>query len=350
MTRAAFIGHYFHHKTKSSAFFKAFLAQHFETIVDFDFDPEMPHAFDYRGLLADPFDAYFYWQSEPVLDSVGALTTGATYIIPMYDSAVLRKLDYWRLHSDRVFISFSQALHATLQEAGCTSILVQYYPQPMGRRWRPETGLSGFFWERRPETEYDADCVIRAAADLGLQALHIHLAPDSPIDTAARQEDIAGTAARRAPKLSVSFSTWFERKEDLIAAAARHPIYFAPRIHEGIGMGFLEAMAMGQVVVGPDAPTLNEYVADGHNGLLLGPDLRVPRHIALTPEVAARLSDRSLGDVALGWRRWQEDSQRLSRVLTQGLGAAEADAGTAFTRQIRAAAGARAAEARGDAP
>lgn len=40
-------------------------------------------------------------------------------------------------------------------------------------------------------------------------------------------------------------------------------IFIAPRDYEGIGLSFLEAMAMGKAVVGVNNPTMNEYIADG---------------------------------------------------------------------------------------
>ena len=54
-------------------------------------------------------------------------------------------------------------------------------------------------------------------------------------------------------------------------ALRRAGIYFAPRLYEGIGISFLEAMAMGKAVVAPDNPTMNEYVTHNVNGFLYKP-------------------------------------------------------------------------------
>jgi glycosyltransferase involved in cell wall biosynthesis len=45
-------------------------------------------------------------------------------------------------------------------------------------------------------------------------------------------------------------------------------IFIAPRDYEGIGLSFLEAMAMGKAVIAVDNPTMNEYIADGETGYL----------------------------------------------------------------------------------
>jgi glycosyltransferase involved in cell wall biosynthesis len=45
-------------------------------------------------------------------------------------------------------------------------------------------------------------------------------------------------------------------------------VYFAPRLNEGIGFGFLDAMACGMVVLSHNGPTMNEYIKHRINGLL----------------------------------------------------------------------------------
>ena len=45
-------------------------------------------------------------------------------------------------------------------------------------------------------------------------------------------------------------------------------IYIAPRELEGIGLSFLEAMAMGKVIIASNNPTMNEYIIHNQNGYL----------------------------------------------------------------------------------
>jgi glycosyltransferase involved in cell wall biosynthesis len=46
----------------------------------------------------------------------------------------------------------------------------------------------------------------------------------------------------------------------------------APRRYEGIGMAFLEAMAMEMCVVAENQSTANEYILSGKNVILYGGD------------------------------------------------------------------------------
>jgi len=55
-------------------------------------------------------------------------------------------------------------------------------------------------------------------------------------------------------------------------------IYIAPRLKEGIGMAFLEQMAMGKCVVAHGDATMDEYIVDGKTGIIV--NMRAPRRIS----------------------------------------------------------------------
>ena len=46
-------------------------------------------------------------------------------------------------------------------------------------------------------------------------------------------------------------------------------VFISPRKQEGIGMGFLEALAMGKYIVSNDDSTMNEYILDRKIGFLI---------------------------------------------------------------------------------
>lgn len=61
---------------------------------------------------------------------------------------------------------------------------------------------------------------------------------------------------------------WYPTHEDYVHAISRCHYYLAPRLYEGIGMSFLEAMGCGLCVLSPNRATMNEYIVDGENGIL----------------------------------------------------------------------------------
>ena len=46
-------------------------------------------------------------------------------------------------------------------------------------------------------------------------------------------------------------------------------IFIVPRMFEGIGLTFLEAMASGMFVISSDTPIMNEYISHKNNGVFL---------------------------------------------------------------------------------
>ncbi len=64
----------------------------------------------------------------------------------------------------------------------------------------------------------------------------------------------------------------FLEREEYLHRLSRCEIVIAPRRKEGIGMAFLEAMAMGKCVAAHNDATMNEYIKDGYNGILFDAD------------------------------------------------------------------------------
>jgi glycosyltransferase involved in cell wall biosynthesis len=63
-----------------------------------------------------------------------------------------------------------------------------------------------------------------------------------------------------------------ESRDEYLLATSAANVFLAPRAAEGIGLTFLEAMARGGAVIAYDAPTMNEYIRNGDNGILLKPE------------------------------------------------------------------------------
>ncbi len=115
-----------------------------------------------------------------------------------------------------------------------------------------------------------------------------------------------------AAERDITVSTWFTDAADYKKAMAATDIYVAPRDFEGIGMSFLEAMAMGKCVIAPDNPTMNEYIVHGVNGLLY--DVDNPRPLDLSR--AAEIGASARQSVVNGYRDWTLDfATRLQDVL-----------------------------------
>jgi len=268
MKKLLYIGHHLHLKTKSTVFLKDIFRQEFE-VSELPVDPD-----NIDGNLAnfskDDFDVVVIFQLDflaPIFIAKGI----PTVVVPMFDGSENMPPRHWELSNQAHFISFSLSLHLKILRAGGKSLLVKYFPElPVACEPKAFKTLDGFFWERRPDTGLNAHFIKKLAGEQ-LKTLHLHLSPDIA--------DLPTTNPRGLFKTTkTSVSKWFEDKKDLEKVMSSCNIYFAPRISEGIGMGFLEAMARGMAVFAYDTSTHNEYISNWETGVLYNFSLEQPVH------------------------------------------------------------------------
>ena len=106
----------------------------------------------------------------------------------------------------------------------------------------------------------------RLVGDAAFERIHLHWTPDVHGDLPPPFDESEKANGR------LELSSWFRDAEEYRAYLAESNVFFASRAAEGIGMSFLEAMAMGLCVVAPRFPTMSEYIEEGVNGLLYDPE------------------------------------------------------------------------------
>ena len=304
-----FISHSFHQQTKSTSFFIEFL-QAFGT-VSLSWDESWKPG----GASADLSDAGGYdlvvvFQMEHTAIQAAMLGLRNLVFIPMYDSAKYLNSDQWKTLRSAKVLCFSSYLHEHIQRLGHRySSYFQYYLNP---QLLPEitdySSRRGFLWQRRKEPSWYEIAKLLGTCQLDSFTLHCVLDPGE------------GDAVLPSPEEqkfhNIHISTWFERQNDLYDLLAQSNLYFAPRLDEGIGMSFIEALSMGMPVVANDAPTMNEYIVDGVNGFLYRSD-------KLSSLTLGNLDDhkamgRRAREIAFfGYERWLSDQERLFDFLTQ---------------------------------
>ncbi len=103
-------------------------------------------------------------------------------------------------------------------------------------------------------------------------------------------------------------STFLPREEYL--RRVREPgVFIAPRWKEGIGLPFLENLAMGKCVIAHDDATMNEYIETGRNGILM--DMRRPRQAAAEEIAHVRAGAAKCAPPL--WKRWEADKRAILR-------------------------------------
>jgi len=216
---------------------------------------------------------------------------------PMYDGAGYKPPDFWEKYRNFNIINFSSTLHNRLLEMGMSSYYIQYFPKPVERFDDGESD-SAFFWQRIDYVTINT--ISPLVKYLNIENVHLHTVCDpGHHDTKPDKEVVK--------QIHITTSDWFESSTDMLKKVEKAAIYIAPRMYEGIGMSFLEAMAMGRCVIAINYPTMNEYITDGYNGILYEFD---------NPELAGsydirRIQKNAYDYVVKGYTAWEHDKQHI---------------------------------------
>jgi len=201
--------------------------------------------------------------------------------VPMYDNEWGSYWQWKRIAWSGIgVISFCDKVSAHARKCGVRNLLdVRYFPDPAEFPHEAGNPKRVFLWERG-----DID---RSVAE--------RLFPPS----AGYTFDVKGADE-------------FLDRDDYLARMAKCGIVIAPRRKEGIGMVFLEAMAMGKCVVACDDATMNEYIKDGENGMLFDPS--DPKPVSLD---AVSYAIGNVGKYVAEMRaRWLNDMEKIAGFIS----------------------------------
>lgn len=321
MQKALFIGHTFHQKTKSSAFLLDLLREQYD-ITEYYMNPYETYEYSgFKRFSGMSFDVLVVWQIMPDISKLRKkLTWKHSIFFPMYDQYVAMKglaSSLWNEYRDFMVICFSKTMQQELADNGFDTRYIQYFPAPFDvKDWGNEQSV--FFWQRL--SFLNLDTLADAAKALSIQKIHLHHALD-PGHEAQPLSSLCDKTAAFLKGISFTDTSWFDDKSELAAKMEESALYMAPRPYEGIGMSFLEAMALGRCVVAPDTATMNEYITDGVNGLLYPWHPDSPSHCGASvksPGTSIRdLQKNAYRSVAEGHARWNAEKRNILEWIKQ---------------------------------
>ena len=192
--------------------------------------------------------------------------------VPMYDNEWGSFWQWKRIAWSGIgILSFCGKVSAHARSCGVDNILdVRYFPNPSDFPQMEGDPKRVFLWER--------DNLDRTVAE------RLFPSSDGYVFDIKRKDEFVG-------------------KSEFLERISKCGVVIAPRRKEGIGMAFLEAMAMGKCVVANDDATMNEYIRNGENGILFS--LNAPRPVLIgdvervirnVQDSAVRLHDAWLAD------------------------------------------------------
>jgi len=305
IVKIAYIDHSYHAQTGSTTFFLDLLKDVAEVDVYLDDGWLGRDNVNLREILARNYDAIVLFQVERHAKLLND-SQARVIFVPMYDSCLPFSDDFWKELTRIEILCFCRALYERLDHWGLRARYTQFFPDPARFEVNAAPEHAGFFWSRRPEPSWQT--VKSLLGDSRLSWINIHQAYDPSVvhPTVISDEDQARHRLR--------FTAWSEDKVEYTRILQKAGIFFAPRLHEGIGMAFLESMAMGKAVVAADNPTMNEYITHRVNGYLYDPD--DPQSIDLSRFQEIGLAARQ--SMERGHLRWKRSRQTIAEWLITG--------------------------------
>ena len=293
MKKLLFLGNEYHRKTGSAQFLIKILESHYSVklcyVCLFEESP-WRILFDFED---EQFDVIVCWQ---VMPPIAELKKYIVYqngvLFPMLDGCPShKKPEKWYPYRNFQIVSFSSTLQKNLISIGFHPLYVQYFPPPKKINTLGEPD-SLFFWNRREQININT--VFEIIKNSRIRNVHIHKALDP------NQSFIYPNSNT---EFLIKYSDWYEDKSDMMEEIESAAYYMAPREKEGIGMSFLEAMAMGRCVVAPNSPTMNEYIMHGYNGYLY--DLYNLKPMGF--EDVEKIQLNTISFMKEGYQKWQKN-------------------------------------------
>jgi len=296
-----FLTHPHHQRTQTFEWLKEAIGRPVRTLYG---DPETLRAY-LPSLQTNPPKLLILFQLEHL--AAWASCFCPVLVFPMNDLTQMTPDAYLASLKNVEWISFSRALHQRLAGLGLSSRYLQYAPNPAGFpevSW--EDGPRAYFWERLPE-----DLSVQAASEI-LRSLDVE-------NLEVRQTKDPLLSSKEQVQSKYRVKGW-QPREEYLRSLAGFNLYVASRRHEGIGMAFLEAMAMGMCVVAENQPTANEYILAGRNGILYGGDrekIYPPRRVESAE--LARMGREARDTIRRIHGEWLEKKVEIGRCVEEML-------------------------------
>ncbi len=302
-----FIGHHFHSRTKSNRFMMELIEREFEIETCSVVPDCVGDEACMTSLRRKHYDVVLCWQVMPSIETLKRFCSfDFGVFFPMADYYYLAAKDVsdpiWREYQDFQIISFSRKMHDELAANGFSSHYFQYFPEP-ATHFREGDADAVFFWQR--VSHINIYTVLSLLKNWGIRRLHFHRSLDPG-------ETYFPLPYEHQGKLHVTYSSWFDSRDDMLRRMDESALYVASRYCEGIGMSFLEAMAHGRCVIAPDETTFNEYIEDGRNGLLFRPACPRPLN---RPEIRT-IQKNAYEFIREGYREWKVRRNEIVPLFT----------------------------------
>jgi glycosyltransferase involved in cell wall biosynthesis len=260
--RIAFIDHSYRQKTQSITDITNLLGKYFDLDFYWDHYWKKGPRVNLEEISKKDYDIIIFFQVLYPIPLLNLLDCKNIILIPMYDGVSKVNNYTWLSYGHFKIISFCKFLHLKLRTLNIASKYFQFFlnPSDYGSEQNDFNKLRGFFWQRMGDITWNS--VRQLISNNEFEKVYVHKATDPP------GYNFVMPNAKERKKYNIQIIDWFNSKNEYLNIFNDINVYFSPRIYEGIGLSFIEAMTMGKCVIGSNTPTINEYIKDGVTGFL----------------------------------------------------------------------------------
>ena len=300
--KVLFVDRVWRKHSHSTDFFKDVLREAGCEVIDFWF--ENCYRYEIPKSVVGAVDVVVFFEFLYRRFSLGIAGKPCVFV-PMYDNDPGSRWLWRRIaYSGMTVVSFCERLTRLARSCGVKKLVdVRYALDP--NRFADCAGNPRVvaLWERG---QVDFSSVKALFASEDVEKVLLIRKDEEPVDSVAFSDEIMSSY-----HVEIKSGKFLPEKEYF--ESLREPgIFIAPRYKEGIGLPFLEQLAMGKCVVAHNDATMNEYIEDGKTGILV--DMRHPRRLTQSEVLNVRTNVRASADAA--YARWMRDREKIVKVFS----------------------------------
>lgn len=273
MKKILFIDHSFHKKTLATKFLIDILCEVGKVDIVWDDSWQTKQSFKLNRSITSKYDVVIFFQRIPSPISLLSIDRAKSiFWFPMYDESGQKGVGYFKSYAivpNLRIVSFSKCLHERMIISGLYSTYFKYHPKPINRCNSQKINI--LFWPRNESLSWSL--IKSLLFNTPVSNLYFKVDPDP-------SKKVEMPTKNDIKKYNIHIIRGWLDKKEYLSLLQKCTVFIAPRLYEGIGQSFLNAIVHGLIVVAPDKPTMNEYIIDNVNGILFDRDNPKPINLS----------------------------------------------------------------------